>query len=50
MADLCNQHKIIVDVVGVSTSGDNNEMGLQTLGKLTDKTGGTLYLISKSLS
>ncbi|MFX1345482.1 MAG: hypothetical protein ACFFBC_03775 [Promethearchaeota archaeon] len=46
MADLCNQYKIIVDVVGVSASGDNNEMGLQTLGKLTDKTGGTLYLIS----
>ncbi|MHA2390349.1 MAG: hypothetical protein ACXAEX_00130 [Promethearchaeota archaeon] len=46
MAELCNQHKIIVDVVGVSASGDNNEMGLQTLGKLTDKTGGTLYLIS----
>ena len=46
MAELCNQHKIIVDVVGVSASGDNNEMGLQTLGKLTDKTGGTLYLIT----
>ncbi len=46
MAELCNQNKIIVDVVGVSTSGDNNEMGLQALGKLTDKTGGTLYLIS----
>jgi hypothetical protein len=46
MAELCNQYKIIVDVVGVSTSGDNNEMGLQTLGKLTDNTGGTLYLIS----
>ena len=46
MAELCNQFNIIVDVVGVSGSGDNNEMGLQTLGKLTDKTGGTLYLIS----
>jgi Mg-chelatase subunit ChlD len=46
MADLCNQFKIIVDVVGVSASGDNNEMGLQVLGTLTDKTGGTLYLIS----
>ena len=46
MAELCNQNNIIVDVVGVSGSGDNNEMGLQTLGKLTDKTGGTLYLIS----
>ncbi|MFW9876140.1 MAG: hypothetical protein ACFFG0_23815 [Candidatus Thorarchaeota archaeon] len=46
MAELCNQYKIIVDVVGVSASGDNNEMGLQTLGKLTDNTGGTLYLIS----
>lgn len=46
MADLCNQYKIIVDVVGVSASGDNNEMGLQVLGKLTDATGGTLYLIS----
>ncbi len=46
MADLCNQYKIIVDVVGVSASGDNNEMGLQVLGKLTDVTGGTLYLIS----
>ncbi|MHA2034851.1 MAG: hypothetical protein ACW972_04485 [Promethearchaeota archaeon] len=46
MADLCNQYKIIVDVVGVSASGDNNEMGLQVLGKLTDTTGGTLYLIS----
>ncbi|MHA2130180.1 MAG: hypothetical protein ACW99L_09430, partial [Promethearchaeota archaeon] len=32
--------------VGVSASGDNNEMGLQVLGTLTDKTGGTLYLIS----
>lgn len=46
MATLCNQYKIIVDVVGVSVSGDNNEMGLQALGKLTDRTGGTLYLIS----
>ena len=46
MANLCNQFKIIVDVVGVSAPGDNNEMGLQTLGKLTDSTGGTLYLIS----
>ncbi|KKM89551.1 hypothetical protein LCGC14_1247510, partial [marine sediment metagenome] len=46
MSTLCNQYKIIVDVVGISGSGDNNEMGLQTLGKLTDKTGGTLYLIS----
>ncbi len=46
MANLCNQNKIIVDVVGVTVSGDNNEMGLQTLGKLTDSTGGTLYLIS----
>jgi len=46
MAELCNQYKIIVDVVGVSASGDNNEMGLQVLGKLTDATGGTLYLIS----
>ena len=46
MATLCNQSNIIVDVVGVSASGDNNEMGLQTLGKLTDRTGGTLYLIS----
>ena len=43
---LCNKYRIIVDVVGVSAPGDNNEMGLQTLGKLTDKTGGTLYLIS----
>ncbi|MFW9785191.1 MAG: hypothetical protein ACFFFB_23125, partial [Candidatus Heimdallarchaeota archaeon] len=43
MAELCNQDNIIVDVVGVSGSGDNNELGLQTLGKLTDKTGGTLY-------
>ncbi|MFX1573000.1 MAG: hypothetical protein ACFFB0_09640 [Promethearchaeota archaeon] len=48
MADLCNQYKIIVDVVGVSISGDNNELGLETLGKLTDKTGGMLYLISSS--
>ncbi|MFW9864622.1 MAG: hypothetical protein ACFFEN_00855 [Candidatus Thorarchaeota archaeon] len=46
MASLCNKLKIIVDVVGVSVHGDNNEMGLQTLGKITDKTGGTLYLIS----
>ncbi|MCK4287216.1 MAG: hypothetical protein KAX18_13485, partial [Candidatus Lokiarchaeota archaeon] len=46
MAELCNQYKIIVDVVGVSASGDNNEMGLQVLGKLTDATGGTIYLIS----
>jgi hypothetical protein len=46
MAELCNQNNIIVDVVGVSTSGDNNELGLQTLGNLTDNTGGTLYLIS----
>ncbi|MHA1148733.1 MAG: hypothetical protein ACTSR8_10855 [Promethearchaeota archaeon] len=46
LADLCNQLKIIVDVVGVSSSGDNNEMGLQTLGKITDKTGGNMFLIS----
>ena len=46
MSELCNQYKIIVDVVGVFASGDNNEMGLQVLGKLTDATGGTLYLIS----
>ncbi len=46
MAELCNKIKIVVDVVGVSAQGDNNEMGLQTLGKLTDKTGGKLFLIS----
>jgi DNA-directed RNA polymerase subunit RPC12/RpoP len=46
MAELCNQKNIIVDVVGVSIPGDNNEMGLQILGKLTDHTGGKLYLIS----
>jgi hypothetical protein len=46
MASLCNQKNIIVDVVGVSTRGDKNEMGLQVLGKLTDHTGGKLYLIS----
>jgi len=46
MADLCNKYNIIVDVVGVSASGDNNEMGLQTLGKLTDTTGGRMFLIS----
>jgi DNA-directed RNA polymerase subunit RPC12/RpoP len=46
MAELCNQKIIIVDVVGVSIPGDNNEMGLQILGKLTDHTGGKLYLIS----
>ncbi len=46
MAELCNQKNIIVDVVGVSTPGDNNEMGLKVLGKLTDHTGGKLYLIS----
>jgi len=46
MANLCNKNNIIVDVVGVSASGDNSEMGLQTLGKLTDSTGGKLFLIS----
>ncbi len=46
MAEVCNKLKIVVDVVGVSAQGDNNEMGLQTLGKLTDKTGGKLFLIS----
>jgi len=46
MAELCNQLNIIVDFVGVSSPGDNNEMGLQTLGKITDKTGGNMYLIS----
>lgn len=46
MADLCNANNVVVDVVGVSSPGDNNEMGLQTLGKLTDNTGGNLYLIS----
>ncbi|MBD3342612.1 MAG: hypothetical protein GF353_26160 [Candidatus Lokiarchaeota archaeon] len=46
IADLCNKLNILVDVVGVSSSGDNNEMGLQTLGKLTDATGGKLFLIT----
>jgi len=46
MSELCNQLNIIVDVVGVSAHGDNNEMGLQILGKLTDKTGGKLFLVS----
>ncbi|MFX1256405.1 MAG: hypothetical protein ACFFAN_00955 [Promethearchaeota archaeon] len=46
MADLCNKYNIVVDVVGVSSPGDNNEMGLQTLGKLTDKTGGKMFFIS----
>jgi len=46
MAELCNQRNVIVDVVGVSIPGDNNEMGLKVLGKLTDHTGGKLYLIS----
>ena len=46
MASLCNSSNVIVDVVGVSSPGDNSEMGLQTLGKLTDNTGGKLFLIS----
>ena len=46
MADLCNKLNIVVDVVGVSSLGDNNEMGLQTLGKVTDSTGGQLFLIT----
>ena len=46
MASSCNKSNIIVDVVGVTASGDNSEMGLQTLGKLTDDTGGKLFLIS----
>lgn len=46
MAMLCNQNDLIIDVVGVSSPGDNNEMGLEVLGKLTDNTGGKLYLIS----
>ena len=46
MANICNNYKIIVDVVGVSVPGDNNEMGLKILGTLSDKTGGKLYFIS----
>jgi Mg-chelatase subunit ChlD len=46
LGDLCNQYNIIVDIVGVTASGDNNEMGLQVLGQITDKTGGTMFLIS----
>ncbi|MHA1292875.1 MAG: hypothetical protein ACTSQJ_09435 [Promethearchaeota archaeon] len=46
MAQLCNKNNIIVDVVGVSAPRDNNEMGLQILGELSDKTGGKLFLIS----
>ncbi|MFW9952077.1 MAG: hypothetical protein ACFFKA_18305, partial [Candidatus Thorarchaeota archaeon] len=46
MADLCNKNNIIVDIVGVSNPGDSNEMGLQILGTITDKTGGRMYLIS----
>lgn len=34
MADLCNQNKIIVDVVGVSAQGDNNEMGFANFRKV----------------
>ncbi len=46
MAELCNREGVIMDVVGVSQEGDKNEMGLETLGRLTDTTGGNLYLIS----
>ncbi len=46
LADICNINNLIVDIVGVSAPGDNNEMGLQTLGKITDSTGGMLYMIS----
>ncbi|HEY0088769.1 MAG TPA: hypothetical protein VGB37_07995, partial [Candidatus Lokiarchaeia archaeon] len=46
MAGLCNNYKIIVDIVGVTVPGDNNEMGLNVLGKLSDKTGGKLYFIT----
>lgn len=46
LGDLCSQYNIIVDIVGVTASGDNNEMGLQVLGQITDKTGGTMFLIS----
>jgi hypothetical protein len=46
MADSCNKNNIVVDIVGVSSPGDNNEMGLQILGNITDKTGGKMFLIS----
>ncbi|NHJ25101.1 MAG: hypothetical protein EAX89_11025 [Candidatus Lokiarchaeota archaeon] len=46
MADLCNKNNIVVDIVGVSNPGDSNEMGLQILGNITDKTGGKMFLIS----
>ena len=46
MGDICNKNTIVIDVVGVSNLSDSSELGLQTLGKLTDKTGGKMFLIS----
>ncbi|NHI94750.1 MAG: VWA domain-containing protein [Candidatus Lokiarchaeota archaeon] len=47
LADMCLEHNLIVDVVGVRTETASNEMGLDVLGDLADKTGGDIFFVSR---
>jgi len=47
LANLCLEHNLIVDVVGVRTETASNEMGLDVLGDLADKTGGDIFFVSR---
>ena len=46
LSDLSLENDVIVDVVGVRTETASNEMGLDVLGDVADKTGGNIYFVS----
>ncbi|MHA1785448.1 MAG: vWA domain-containing protein, partial [Candidatus Helarchaeota archaeon] len=47
ISDMCLEHNLIVDVIGVKTETASNEMGLDVLGDVADKTGGDIFFVSR---
>ncbi len=47
MGDLCLNHNIIVEVVGVQSHEGASELGLDVLGHLADKTGGDIFFVTR---
>ncbi|MHA1301328.1 MAG: VWA domain-containing protein, partial [Candidatus Helarchaeota archaeon] len=47
MADLCINHDVIVEVVGVQSHEGASELGLDILGRLADKTGGDIFFVTR---
>ncbi len=47
LSDLSLSESVLVDVVGVRTDTASNEMGLDVLGDLADRTGGNIFFVSR---